>query len=214
MNSDFVKRMKMESENKVRSFRLLNRVAKKGETVFAGSSLMEQFPVNELMMSRGMSQTVYNRGIGGFTTKQYLEVLDACVLELEPSRLFINIGTNDIGATTDWKAQLIDTYRKILTTVQTALPDCRIYVMAYYPVANTGEVFLPPNAAMPRTLPLVQEANAAVEALAGELGLTFINVNAPISDETGHMDSQYAKDPVHMFPSAYDRILTELEQFL
>lgn len=54
MNSDFVKRMKKESEQKVRSFRQLNRVAKKGETVFAGSSLMEQFPVNELMMSRGM----------------------------------------------------------------------------------------------------------------------------------------------------------------
>lgn len=214
MGPDFAERMKRESENRVRSFRLLNQMAKKGEIVFAGSSLMEQFPVNELMMSRGMPQIVYNRGIGGFTTKQYLEVLDVCVLELEPSKLFINIGTNDIGAAADWKAQLINTYRKILTTVQNTLPNCKVYVMAYYPVANFDKPFLSPNAVMARTLPLVQEANAAVEALANELGLTFINVNAPISDKTGYMDRQYAKDPVHMFPSAYDKILTELQQYI
>ena len=60
-------------------YRILNRLAKKGNILFTGSSLMEQFPINELLMNNGMHHAIYNRGIGGFTTDNMLEYMDEMV---------------------------------------------------------------------------------------------------------------------------------------
>jgi len=70
--------------DKLRKYRELNAVAPKGQTVCAGSSLMENFPVNELLMNLGSTKKIYNRGMSAFTIAQYDEVLDI-VLDLEPS---------------------------------------------------------------------------------------------------------------------------------
>ena len=96
---DFFKElMYREQQEKLERFRVLNRNVRKGEILFTGSSLMEQFPINELLMTNGMDQVIYNRGIGGFTTTDMLEYMEEMVFGTEPSRIFINIGTNDIGS--------------------------------------------------------------------------------------------------------------------
>lgn len=84
-----------EKQIKRERFRRLNPYAKKGAVVFAGSSLMEQFPLYEFLQDDDLHCTLYNRGIGGFTTTELLEAMDECILELQPAHLFLNIGTND-----------------------------------------------------------------------------------------------------------------------
>jgi hypothetical protein len=49
----------------------LNRYAQKGQIVLVGSSLMGQFPINELMMSQNLPGIVYNRAVG-CNTAEYL----------------------------------------------------------------------------------------------------------------------------------------------
>ena len=169
MELNFEQIMRREAAQKKQIYHDLNQSALPGQIVMAGSSLMEQFPMNELLMSSGRHVIVYNRGLGGFTTEQYLEALDVCVLELKPRKVFINIGTNDIGATEGWQETLIANYREILRRIRAALLDCKIIVMAYYPVANTDSPFCPPNAAEPRTLDKVLLANRLVRELADEL---------------------------------------------
>ena len=74
-------------------FRRLNPFCRKGQIVFAGSSLMEQFPVEELLEDMELDYCVYNRGNSGYVSSQMLEDLNEMVLDLAPSKLFINIGT-------------------------------------------------------------------------------------------------------------------------
>ena len=95
-----------EQQEKLERYRILNQNVKKGEILFTGSSLMEQFPINELLMTQGMSQVIYNRGIGGFTTQDMLLCMEEMVFGTEPSRIFINIGTNDIGSP-DYKLETL-----------------------------------------------------------------------------------------------------------
>ena len=54
------------NEYMVEKYRQLNESAKKGQILFVGSSLMEHFPINEILMSRGLSTVIYNRGISGY----------------------------------------------------------------------------------------------------------------------------------------------------
>ncbi len=42
--------LKNEQMGKIERFRYLNESAKKGQILFTGSSLMEQFPIHELLM--------------------------------------------------------------------------------------------------------------------------------------------------------------------
>lgn len=204
----------MERQRNHRKYHELNLLAQKGQTVMVGSSLMEWFPINELMMSNGIPGVVYNRGLGGYTTTDLLGCMDECILELEPSRIFINIGTNDIGLPGDDLGMLEKNYREILRRIKERLPQCQVNVMAFYPVADMELPTNLPGGRKPRTLESVQEANSRIKAMAQELGLNFIDVNDTISDERGYMKAEYAADSIHMWPSAYQQILMALKPYL
>lgn len=85
-------RREMVNKNKI-----LNQYAKEGAVLFTGSSLMEHFPVEELRLAEGIDKIIYNRGVGGFTTNDFLKNIDTMLLDYKVGKVFINIGTNDIS---------------------------------------------------------------------------------------------------------------------
>lgn len=216
----FHQRMEEEWQTKKERQRCLNPLAKKGQILFTGSSLMEQFPVEELRMSMDVKPIIYNRGIGGYTTDQFFDNIGPMLLDLSPSKVFINIGTNDINEKLaedgDWLGRLIGNYEKILARLKEELPDCKVYVMAYYPV-NEAKIAESPwgkDAFGTRTNANVQRANAEVEKLAEKFGYAFIDVNAGLTDETGNQKAEYAVDGVHMKPSAYAVVLKNMLPYI
>lgn len=217
MNNNWIR----EKADKVQKYKILNQYAAKGQTVFVGSSLMEQFPVNELQQTQEKQTVIYNRGISGYVTAELLNAMEECIFGLEPSRLFINIGTNDIASGDgEYRLEkLLANYDQILAQIAARLPECRVFVMAYYPV-NAQDDFSGVDQAMKegmfrtRTNPAILEANAAVEKLVEKHGYAFINVNNGLTDENGNLKKEYATDGVHMYASGYAVILRNLQPYL
>ena len=215
---DFFKEfMHREQQDKLERYRILNRNVQKGEILFTGSSLMEQFPVNELLMTNGMNQVIYNRGIGGFTTTDMLEHMEEMVFGTEPSRIFINIGTNDIGSPDYRLEALLERYEEIITRIRERLPEAEITMMAYYPVNETdkvpetewaGAMFVNRNN---RNLPI---ANEAVKKLAEKMGYHYIDVNAGLCDERGMLRREFTVEGVHMYANGYQVVLKNLKPYL
>ncbi|ETT59131.1 GDSL-like Lipase/Acylhydrolase family protein [Paenibacillus sp. FSL R7-277] len=210
-----------EKEEKVKKYSILNTLALKGQTVMTGSSLMEFFPVNELQQTLEKQTVIYNRGIAGYVTRELLEVLEVCVLALAPSKLFINIGTNDISsADGEYKLEkLLANYNEILTRIRERLPECKVYVMAYYPVNAKAEFpgmdeEMRENYFRTRTNAALLEANSAVEQLAGKHGYEFINVNEGLTDAEGNLKEEYTMDGVHMYGNGYSVVLDNLKKYL
>lgn len=204
---------------KVDAYRTLNGYAVKGQTVFAGSSLMEFFPIHELQQAFGPSFVSYNRGAAGFVTRELLASLEECVLELEPSRLFINIGTNDIGEPDYELPGLVARYEEILKQVRERLPDCRIVTLAYYPVNAEAEFPGVDRAAAQdlfsrRSNQAIQQANQAVADLAHRLNLEHIDVNEGLADEAGNLKKEYTMDGIHMYASGYKIVWDNLQRYL
>lgn len=220
-NNDFFKfhqeQMLRDQQEKLERFRILNQNAKKGEILFTGSSLMEQFPVNELLMTRGMRQVVYNRGIGGFTTEDMLRNMEEMVFALKPRKIFINIGTNDIGSQGYRLEKLMENYGKIISQIRERLPEAEIYMMAYYPVNETDKL---PEGEWAKTMFLTRTnenisiANKAVEEMAGRMGCHFINVNQGLTDEAGKLKKEFTVEGIHMFANGYEMVLENLRPFL
>ena len=177
-------RAEKEREQKVRNYRSLNARAEKGQILFTGSSLMEQFPIAELALALKLDKKVYNRGIGGFTTEDFLREIDTVLFDLDPSVVFMNIGTNDFREWPDgrdWKNSLLKNYEDILRHCKERLPDSKFYLMAYYPVngelpdAEPGAVFM----LKVRTNENLADVNQEIAKLATRYGYEFI----PASNE-------------------------------
>lgn len=210
----------MERKEKIETYRRLNRFVVGGQILFTGSSLMEQFPIGELRFWENIGPVIYNRAVGGFTTDDFLENMDVMLLDPKPSKVFINIGTNDIADRETrpggWMAHLLENYEKILCTARMQLPACRVYVMAYYP-SNMEVIRKNPQSLQAfglRTLANIQKANREVEKLADSLGYRYIDVNEGLGDADGNLREEWTLDGVHMTPEAYARILKNMKPFL
>ena len=206
---------------RIKNYQSLNKYAKKRQILFTGSSLMEQFPVCELAAALGLDRIVYNRGVGGYTTDDFLREIDTVLFDLEPSRVFINIGTNDISdASRSFEAVLesmLENYERILMQIKERLPETEVYMMAYYPVNETdkvpetewaGEMFANRNN---RNLPI---ANEAVKKLAEKMGYHYIDVNAGLCDERGMLRREFTVEGIHMYANGYQVVLKNLKPYL
>ena len=199
------------AEQKSRKYHELNQIAVKGRVVLAGSSLMENFPVDEMLMSRKNPAVVYNRGMSALTIEDYDNYLESCIFELEPSKLFINIGSNDLNLPGDTVGNMITKYRALLNKIRERLPECKITLLAFYPVRPVEKDQDPGPGRILRTKELVNEANVQIEALAKELGLSFMNLNAPLTDAEGYMREEIATDQIHFSPAGYIPVLDQLQ---
>jgi lysophospholipase L1-like esterase len=208
--------MENDKRDKIQRYKVLNQYIKKGQVLFVGSSLMEQFPIYEFMQDYDIKETIYNRGVGGYTTMELLEVLDTLVFDLEPSKIFINIGTNDLNLPDYTTEGLSKRYETILRRIIQRLPQVKIYVMAYYPVNGEYDFSNPymKEALKIRTNTRINEANGAVENLAKSLGCSFINVNRNLYDEEGNLHHQYSIEGMHMYANGYNAILEDLMKYV
>ena len=143
--------------------------------------------------------------------------MEEMVFATEPSRIFINIGTNDIGSPDYQLEKLMENYEKILTRIRERLPQAEIYMMAYYPVNETDKLPDTEWAKMmfvTRTNENIRLANEAVEKLAEKMGCRFINVNEGLTDERGKLKKEFTIEGIHMYANGYQVVLDNLKKYL
>ena len=199
----------------VKEYRQRNRTAEKGGVVFTGSSLMEMFPVEQWVAELPAPRpAAYNRGVSGYTTMDLMPILDICVWELMPKKVFINIGTNDMNDPAASIDGIMARYDRIITEIEAHLPGVRIYMMAYYPVN--------PDAAIPelkacleaRSNERIRAANDEVKKLAERHGQRYVDVNAPITDGMGRLRSEYTLEGMHINADGYRAVFDALLPYI
>jgi lysophospholipase L1-like esterase len=202
-------------------YAMLNHYAKQGQIVFSGSSLMEFFPIGEMQSALKTDEVIYNRGIAGATTADLLDALDVCIFQLAPSKIFINIGSNDIGMAGSFETnfeKLLSNYSTVMDRIKDRLPECLVYVMAYYPVNSLADFGLDARQKAEmfrtRTNANITKANDAVRSLAQQHGFRFIDVNSGLSDDEGNLKKEYSTDGVHLRPNAYEVILENMRKYI
>jgi len=200
----------MEKAEKLLRYREANKTALRGQIVFAGSSLMEMFPVEKLLRERGVEVTVYNRGIGGYVTREMLDNLDVCVTDLQPRRVFINIGTNDLSDPGISMEELMGRYDEIITTIEQKVPGVQIVMMAYYPINYDAAADFMKPCLLVRTNEKINSANELVEKLAMKHGQKYIDVNRALKDEQGRLKAEYTIEGMHIKEEGYRAIMDDL----
>ena len=84
-----------EQEQIRKKYQDLNCISiKDPDVLFLGDSIVEYFPLYELLKT---PKTVINRGIRGYRSDLLLEYLDSLLFGQAVDKIFLLIGTNDIG---------------------------------------------------------------------------------------------------------------------
>lgn len=192
-----------DKEMKIMRYREENKTVKYGQTVFTGSSLMEMFPINKLLEEHNDSTIIYNRGIGGFVSRELLEVVDVCAIDLKPSKIFINIGTNDLSDSRIPISELMENYDKIISEIEAKLPEAIIYLMAYYPVNYEAAAENMKECLKIRNNEKIRTANAEVKKLAEKHSQRYIDINKNLMDEQGRLKAEYTIEGLHINEDGY-----------
>ena len=206
---------RLEKEQLVKNYHEQNLNAVKGGVVFTGSSLMEMFPLEKWVAKLPQPKPiVYNRGVGGYKTNELLEIIDICAIELEPKKLFINIGTNDLSDSSISMDTIIDNYDKILCRVEKALPNTVIYLMAYYPVNYEAAAEDMKECLKIRTNEKIKKANEAVKKLAEKHNQRYIDISDNLKDNLGRLKSEYTIEGLHINEKGYRAIFDDLMKYV
>lgn len=205
-----------DKEMKIMRYREENKTVKYGQTVFTGSSLMEMFPINKLLEEHNDSTIIYNRGIGGFVSRELFEVVDVCAIDLKPSKIFINIGTNDLSDSRIPISELMENYDKIISEIEAKLPEAIIYLMAYYPVNYEAAAENMKECLKIRNNEKIRTANAEVKKLAEKHSQRYIDINKNLTDEQGRLKAEYTIEGLHInedgYRAVYDDIMVYVKE--
>ena len=152
--------------------------------------------------------------MGGYRTTDLLPILDACVFELRPRKVFINIGTNDLSDGSVPLETVMSNYDQIITQIEEKLPGVIIYMMAYYPINYDAATEEMKPCLLIRTNEKINKANELVAQLAAKHGQRYINVNAPLMDEQGRLKAEYTIEGMHIKPEGYRAIFQDIMTYV
>ncbi|MCT3092112.1 lysophospholipase [Lactococcus lactis] len=204
-------------EELLKNYDKANLSAKKGQTLFVGSSLMEIFPIEKWEEAGEVtfSHYIYNRAVRATTASFLLEHIESQIFNLEPSKIFINIGTNDIGFEIP-EEEFLNNYDQILSQIESKLPQTQVYVMRYYPIntVDFGQDSDEKTLFETRSNKKFQKASDKIKKLADNHHFHFIDVNDGLSDENGNLKKELTFDGAHLNPAGYQLVLENLKVYL
>jgi lysophospholipase L1-like esterase len=160
--------------------------------VFLGDSITDEGEWDKLFPNLSAE----NRGIGGDSTLGLLNRLDQ-VIALQPSRIFLMIGTNDLCYNRSIKDTLAN-YNQILAKLHERLPNTHVYVESILPFNDT--IF--PARGL-RTNSNILQLNTGIKKLASQYNYLYIDLVPAFSGLDGRLPAQYTRDGLHLNDAGY-----------
>ena len=180
-----------------------------GQTVFIGDSITDGCALD--VYYSDLPGAVYNRGIGGDSTGGVLKRLKLSLFDINPSRIVLMIGINDINGLVP-KAQILKNYSEILSKIKTNLPEAEVICVSILPVNLDLEGYTMISAE--RSNATAKEINPEIEKLAASYGYGFVNMFDAFCDEDGYLIRELSPDGIHLNHEGYIKYSSLLKDHL
>ena len=164
---------------------------------FSGDSIVEYFPLHELLKT---SKTLINRGIRGYRSDLLLEHLESLLFGQAVDKIFLLIGTNDIGKEIP-QQETVKNVESIIQTIARNYPLAEICLLSVLPVNESPtykkRVHLRSNRKIQSLNHVYQELTSAY------MNVTFVNVYDSLLDEAGQLAEAFTTDGLHLTVAGY-----------
>jgi len=170
------------------------------DNVFLGNSITEGFDLEAYFLGHEFS----NRGIVGDHIDGLIERLDNSALSLQPEKLFLMIGINDIGdkRSDDYLKEMFVT---LIDTLIIGLPETEFYILSILPTTTRWKN-CPPDQ--------IKRINGFLALLALEKDLVFINLYPHFLADMQYLNPALTRDGLHPNQSGYDVMASKIRPAL
>ena len=195
-----------EQEKIQTKYRELNRISViEPDIIFIGDSIVEYFPLQELLVT---TKTIVNRGIRGYQTGLLLDNLDAHLYGDAVDQIVLLIGTNDIGKDVQM-SQALTNLESVIQSISRDYPLSQIKLVSILPV-NQGEEYK--QTVYIRTNEKIKAWNQAYQELASTyMQVEYVSVFEELLDQEGQLKSDYTTDGLHLSVSGYQALSETLK---
>lgn len=178
-------------DSKVAAYRAENANFSKGQIVFIGDSITDLYHLNDYYSD--LDKATYNRGIGGDTTSGVLKRLDVSLYDIEPSKVVLMIGINDINGYIA-ESEIVSNYTKILDGIKEHLPTTELYSMSILPVNSD----LGANYDLKRATNTILSVNAKIKPIVEQHSYQYLDLFSQVQDGENHLKKDLSDDGIHL----------------
>lgn len=182
-------------DNKCQTYATENTNYAKSQIVFIGDSITDLYVLDDHYADLDLA--CYNRGIGGDNTSGVLNRLKVSVYDLNPSKVVLMIGTNDINGNVE-NEEIISNYEKIISNILNTLPEVELYCVSIIPQNEDLQEYS--NIDITKTTKTIIEINKKIRTLTEAYEVTYIDLFSHLADENNYLIKDYSDDGIHLNP--------------
>ena len=190
-----VKKNKEVSEDyydkKVAQFTMENGNFSKGQIVFIGDSITDLYHLDDYYQD--LPLRTYNRGIGGDVTGMLLKRIKVSLYDLEPTKVVLMIGINDINGGVS-RDTILDNYNNILKGIKTTLPSTKVYTMSILPINSDLPAYVDVN----KSTESIIAINKEIKTMATNYSYQYMDLFSLVKDDNNHLKKEYSLDGIHL----------------
>ena len=182
-------------------------ITKNENIVFVGDSIFDWFPTDKIFSDL----PIVNTGICGNKTTDILDHMEDRIYKYNPTKVFIQIGTNDIewDDSDELNEEVYQNIVKIAEGVKKNRSKSEIYIISIYPVNNN----LP--GAHDRHLSEIQAINAKLKKYCSTTeGVEYIDAYNQLTGPDGMLDTDYTEDGLHPNGLGYAKLTEILMKYI
>ena len=181
-------------------------INQKENIVLVGDSIFDWYPTERIFSDL----PVVNSGVAGNTTKDILNDMENRIYKYNPTKVFINIGTNDIeyDDSSELNEQVYQNIISIVEQIKKNRSKCEIYIVSIFPVNNN----LP--GANDRHNSEIKEINQKLNAYAATNDVEYIDAFNSLIDKEGMFDEAYTSDGLHPNNLGYAKLTEILMKYI
>lgn len=151
-----------QGDDEMETYRELNSITEAGGVVLFGSNTFANLPLGELTQAYHITEPVYNRSIKDIRISQIENYLKVCLFDLNPRKIFVNLGDVDIKDDSLDADNFISKYEWLLYMIHTKT-QAEIYIVSI--VSSSPEAM---------------EINQRLQKLASQTGCHFIDATGAL----------------------------------
>ena len=182
----------------------------KNQVVLIGDCLIENLDIDKHFNE----MCIYNNGISGDTTELLIKTLYKRAIKYKPSKLFISIGSNDMGFE---NTSVKDIYRNIITIVeevQRRSKDTQIHIVSVIPVNPANMDIINREYVDARDNHEIGMLNYYLKNYVRKNKLKFVDITKHLQNDFEQLDINYTVDGFHLNEDGYSVVSEQIKIYI
>jgi len=187
-----------------------NREYEKNQIVLIGDCLIENLDIGKHY--NGLS--IYNNGISGDTTELLISTLYKRAIKYKPKKLFISIGSNDMGFE---KSSVKDIYDNIITIVEEVKKrskETEIHIVSVIPVNPAIMDYINREYVDSRDNHEISMLNYYLKNYVRKNKLKYVDITKYLKNDFEQLNLDYTLDGFHLNEIGYNVVSEQIKIYI